>query len=116
MEIADLAVIQDRNCHVPGAGVGHDLANFGADGGTVGYRLCGNRDRKAEGGEKHSQKRKSLLPRSHGGSPFQDRILTGSFFHESIPSGWLELRTRVWESSGSAFASMREIDGLKEAT
>src|SRR3984885_1390409 len=65
MDIADLAVIDDRDGHSLGVGMGHDTAHFSVDGGAVGYCLCDCREGKAEGRKKHSQKRKNLFPRAH---------------------------------------------------
>jgi hypothetical protein len=72
VNIADLAVIDDRNRHTLGVGAVHDLAHFGVDGGAVGYCLRERRDGKVEGGKKHSQKRKNRLSRSHGDQSVQN--------------------------------------------
>ena len=39
MDIADLAVIDDRNGHAIGVGLGHNLADFGVDCGAARYGL-----------------------------------------------------------------------------
>jgi len=93
--------------------VGHDLANFGVDGGTVGYRLCANHHRKAGSGEKHSQSARTLfrvLMAAVLSEPDPDRVI----FPRKYTLGLVSVRHQGGESSARAFASMREIDGLKK--
>jgi len=47
-------VIDDRNGHAIGVGLGHDFAHLSVDGGGIRYRLYGSRDGKREGSRKHS--------------------------------------------------------------